>query len=575
MAEPRYRCTACGRRGIWIFFLERDGRRKCRCGSTDVVLDGGLPVANSPNSVVRALRAVSFDPPRPSGGHGPPPPTGIPRAVTPTTRRRWRHNRRVVWSLVFLGCATAGGILAAAGIHVEDEHGGWLKREPAGIGPGEHRRRLSPDRGRYRTRLALPRGRPSRLRTDLPRVPNRARAAPPGRGTAAPRRHAVERRGAGSGQMAAGPASGPGVASRSPCSDWCCGSGTNTTGEAATTGAEHEEANTDNEQGGSMTKTEHPIPIPATEWQQVHHRVVPFIDGDERRGHGMVLLTTHGGRRRWVGTDCARLVVLDGGCQESEVTALLSHRLICAAVQLGEPEGDDVELSIEPDGPGGRAACTVGAGPARVTLPGQRPVFPDWEAVAHDPHEVAATATVDRDSAPDVARRSPARPRRGGPRRPGAPVLARRRARRPAHRGDVAVLRAVDVRAVVPDQRPSPGTGQPAVLARTAQRRGRGRPAAHLRTGAVRPPRARRRGRLDGVPRTHRRERGGGPAEGRARHRRGLRHRAGARRGRRLPADGESGARLRPPDLRGAAPPAALRPRSDGALSMMRSCSRS
>ena len=77
-----------------------------------------------------------------------------------------------------------------------------------------------------------------------------------------------------------------------------------------------------------MTDAENPIPIPVPEWLQVHHRVVPFIDGDERRGHGMVLLTTHDGRRRWVGTDYARLVVLDGGCQESEVTALLSHRLI-------------------------------------------------------------------------------------------------------------------------------------------------------------------------------------------------------------------------------------------------------
>ena len=147
-----------------------------------------------------------------------------------------------------------------------------------------------------------------------------------------------------------------------------------------------------------MTNTENPIPIPVPEWLQVHHRVVPFIDGDERRGHGMVLLTTHDGRRRWVGTDYARLVVLDGGCQESEVTALLSHRLICAAVQLGEPEGDAVELSIEPDGAGGRAACTLGAGPARVTLPGRCPVFPDWESVAHDPQEIAAMATVDRDT---------------------------------------------------------------------------------------------------------------------------------------------------------------------------------
>ena len=147
-----------------------------------------------------------------------------------------------------------------------------------------------------------------------------------------------------------------------------------------------------------MTKTEHPIPIPATEWQQVHHRVVPFIDGDERRGHGMVLLTTHVGRRRWIGTDYARLVVLEGGCQETEVTALLSHRMICAAVQLAEPEGDDVELSIEPYGPGARAACTVGAGSARVTLPGRRPVFPEWESVAREPHEIAATATVDRDT---------------------------------------------------------------------------------------------------------------------------------------------------------------------------------
>jgi hypothetical protein len=35
---------------------------------------------------------------------------------------------------VFLGCATVGGILAAAGIHVEDEHGGWLNGSPPGSG---------------------------------------------------------------------------------------------------------------------------------------------------------------------------------------------------------------------------------------------------------------------------------------------------------------------------------------------------------------------------------------------------------------------------------------------------------
>ena len=315
-----------------------------------------------------------------------------------------------------------------------------------------------------------------------------------------------------------------------------------------------------------MTNTENPIPIPAAEWQQVHHRVVPFIDGDERRGHGMVLLTTHDGRRRWVGTDYARLVVLDGGCQESEVTALLSHRLICAAVQLGEPEGDDVELSIEPDGAGGRAACTVGAGPARVTLPGRCPVFPDWESVAHDPQEIAAMATVDRDTFRtllDEARHAP-----GGTDLDGQVPLCWLDVGLDGLRIEVtwscfglstfALSCPTSGRARVPvnprflhELLNAAGEGdlrltfgrEPSDLLVLA--------AADGWTGYLAP--------IDA-------ERGGGPAEGRARHRRGLRHRAGARRGRRLPADGGPGASLRPPDLRGAAPPAALRPRGDRRL---------
>ena len=119
MAEPRYRCTACGRRGIYIFFPERDGRRTCCCGSTDVVLDGRDSVVESHNSVVPARRTISFD---------------ASPAATPTTQHRRRHDRRVVWTLVFLVSATAGAILTAAGNHVEDEHGGWLSGNPPGSG---------------------------------------------------------------------------------------------------------------------------------------------------------------------------------------------------------------------------------------------------------------------------------------------------------------------------------------------------------------------------------------------------------------------------------------------------------
>lgn len=132
------------------------------------------------------------------------------------------------------------------------------------------------------------------------------------------------------------------------------------------------------------------IEIGVDEWGAVMRCVLPAIDDDERSSLGHMCLRQSDGRRRWIGTDSYRAVVLDVGATDVYGDVLVPLRLLRAlplaaggspraTLRVGSGEGSTVAML----GPGGSTEMD------RRTWP-----FPDVETILVQHREEAVASVV-------------------------------------------------------------------------------------------------------------------------------------------------------------------------------------
>ncbi|AXV05582.1 hypothetical protein DVS28_a0881 [Euzebya pacifica] len=146
-----------------------------------------------------------------------------------------------------------------------------------------------------------------------------------------------------------------------------------------------------------MTMPPVDLHLDVDELVDVAQRVSTFCDDDEGWPLGHVLLTSHAGRRRWIGGSSNVYVMLDTVEGGPMPKALLSPRLLPMPSLVSELEVDSVRLSLPaPDEDGlctGAVELTVG--PMRVVQPAGVGFYPDVTDTLHtDKHARARTSTV-------------------------------------------------------------------------------------------------------------------------------------------------------------------------------------
>ena len=134
------------------------------------------------------------------------------------------------------------------------------------------------------------------------------------------------------------------------------------------------------------------IEIGLDEWEAVMRCVVPALEDDERSALGHVCLRRSDGRRRWIGTDSYRAVVLDAGPSDDDRDLLVPLRLLrsfplaagtsgSATLRSGSDEGSTLSMV----GPGGA-----------MQVDRQSWSFPDVEEIlAQHREEAVASGGVD------------------------------------------------------------------------------------------------------------------------------------------------------------------------------------
>lgn len=141
------------------------------------------------------------------------------------------------------------------------------------------------------------------------------------------------------------------------------------------------------------------IEIGLDEWEAVMRCVVPALEDDERSALGHVCLRRSDGRRRWIGTDSYRAVVLDAGPSDDDRDLLVPLRLLrsfplaagtsgSATLRSGSDEGSTLSMV----GPGGA-----------MQVDRQSWSFPDVEEIlAQHREEAVASGVVDVEALREV-----------------------------------------------------------------------------------------------------------------------------------------------------------------------------